>query len=76
MGISPALFVFLSELKENNNREWFHKNKERYDKVVKEPLLNFITDFGERVPAISPHITAIPRAGGDYQVTARRSLVE
>ena len=64
MEITPALFVFLRDLKENNNRDWFQKNKERYDRVVKEPLLNFITDFGERVPTISPHISAIPRANG------------
>jgi uncharacterized protein (TIGR02453 family) len=29
-------FEFLSELKENNNREWFHANKERYDELRKE----------------------------------------
>jgi uncharacterized protein (TIGR02453 family) len=64
MGISPALFVFLRDLKENNNREWFLKNKERYEKAVKGPLLDFIVDFGEIVPAISPHISAIPRTNG------------
>lgn len=64
MQITPALFVFLRELKENNNREWFQHNKERYEKLVKEPLLDFIVDFGERIPAISPHISAIPRANG------------
>jgi uncharacterized protein (TIGR02453 family) len=29
-------FEFLSELKENNNREWFHANKSRYDELHKE----------------------------------------
>ena len=64
MAISPALFEFLSDLKDNNNRDWFKKNKDRYDKVVKEPLLAFIADFGEQVPVISPHIIAVPRVNG------------
>jgi uncharacterized protein (TIGR02453 family) len=74
MNISPALFVFLRELKKNNNREWFQENKKRYEMVVKEPLLEFISDFGERIPAISPHITAIPRASGGSLFRIYRDL--
>ncbi len=29
-GISPSLFEFLKELKENNNKDWFDSNKKRY----------------------------------------------
>ena len=64
MTISPALFEFLRDLKVNNNRDWFQKNKDRYEKVVKDPLLAFIVDFSERIPVISPHIMAIPRVNG------------
>ena len=74
MGISPALFDFLRDLKENNNKEWFQKNKDRYEKVVKEPLLEFIADFGQRAPAISPHITAIPKASGGSLFRIYRDL--
>lgn len=31
MTISPSLFKFLKDLKKNNNREWFHINKPRYE---------------------------------------------
>ncbi|MBN2350389.1 MAG: DUF2461 domain-containing protein [Bacteroidales bacterium] len=31
--ITPIIFEFLSHLKENNNREWFHANKEMYNKA-------------------------------------------
>jgi len=62
--ITPALFDFLRELKLNNNRQWFEGNKTRYEQVVKQPLLEFITDFGTFLPEISPHYLAIPKATG------------
>lgn len=62
--ITPALFDFFRELKENNNRDWFQANKERYENDVKEPLLTFIAAFAERAPEISSMIMAIPRVQG------------
>lgn len=32
---SPELFVFINELKENNNRDWFNANKNRFKKLEK-----------------------------------------
>ncbi len=64
MRIKPDLFEFLRDLKENNNREWFQKNKDRYEREVKEPLLDFIAAFAERAPEISSHIMAVPRVSG------------
>ena len=40
MRIKPDLFEFLSDLKENNNREWFKKNKDRYESDLKDISLN------------------------------------
>ena len=48
--ITPELFQFFRELKVNNNREWFQANKNRYQTQVLEPLLQFISDFGLRLP--------------------------
>ncbi len=64
MKINPALFDFLSDLKQNNNRDWFQVNKDRYENDVKEPLLTFIAAFAERAPEISTSIMAIPRVSG------------
>jgi uncharacterized protein (TIGR02453 family) len=58
--IKPELFQFLRELKVNNNREWFQANKHRYENDLKEPLLDFIAAFGERLPEISTNYQAIP----------------
>lgn len=60
----PELFGFLRELAENNDRDWFHENKSRYEAEVREPAIQFILDFGERLKTISPHFRADPRKQG------------
>jgi uncharacterized protein (TIGR02453 family) len=59
-----GLFQFLKELRANNDREWFQANKGRYESEVKEPMLRFIADFGERLRAISRNFDADPRPMG------------
>jgi len=61
---SHTLFEFLEELKNNNTREWFHDNKERYEAEVREPLVSFISDFSAPLKSISPHFVADPRPSG------------
>ena len=61
---TPELFHFLKQIKRNNRREWFEKNRERYEQVVKQPSLRFITDFGLRLPTISTWIVANPKSHG------------
>jgi uncharacterized protein (TIGR02453 family) len=62
--ITPELFTFFRELRKNNNRDWFQANKKRYETHVREPLLQFITDFGIRLAEISPHYVADARRSG------------
>jgi uncharacterized protein (TIGR02453 family) len=61
---SPELFKFLRELKQNNSRDWFQTNKQRYEEVVKQPALRFITDFGPQLNKISKHFRTDPRPVG------------
>jgi uncharacterized protein (TIGR02453 family) len=61
---TPELFGFFSELGKNNNRDWFTKNKERYERVVREPFLDFIEDAGPHLRSISPHLVADSRPVG------------
>ncbi len=61
---SPNLFKFLRQLKKNNRREWFADNKERYLSDVRDPMLQFISDFAPRLAEISPHFVADPRSVG------------
>ena len=36
---------FLTELSDNNNREWFTENKSRYENAVKKPFESFVQDM-------------------------------
>lgn len=38
---SQDTLTFLSDLEQNNNRDWFHANKKTYEKFVKNPLKEF-----------------------------------
>ena len=49
MYFSREMYKFLSELSLNNNKEWFHANKQRYEDHIKEPSLRFIADFAPRL---------------------------
>lgn len=62
--INPALFDFLRDLKDNNNREWFKAQKTHYEAEVVEPVTEFIENMAPRVGMISPHIVVDPRPNG------------
>ncbi len=72
--IRPELFEFFRELKNNNNREWFQANKNRYEADVREPLLQFISDFGLRLPEISPYYVADTRRSGGSLFRLNRDI--
>jgi uncharacterized protein (TIGR02453 family) len=57
----PELFDFLRQLKRHNDREWFAKNKARYEEVVQNPALLFISSFAERLQKLAPNFVADPR---------------
>ncbi len=59
-----SLFQFLKELEANNNRDWFNQNKSRYEDVLVDPSLSFISAFGPQLKKISPHFDAIPKKTG------------
>lgn len=56
---------FLKELGANNNREWFHANKARYETDVLDVALHFIQTMQDPLAQIAPHFAAVPtRMGG------------
>jgi len=60
----PDAFKFLRELDKNNNREWFQKNKARYESAIEEPAVRFIAAMGVRLAKFSPHLVADARPFG------------
>ena len=61
---SRATFKFLRELAANNDREWFHANKARYEDVLRTPYLQLIDDLAAPLAKISPHYRADARKQG------------
>ena len=63
-GFKPSLVTFLRQLHKNNNRAWFADNKERYEALVREPVLDFISAMGQPLADITPYFVAIPKKTG------------
>ncbi|HEX9974386.1 MAG TPA: DUF2461 domain-containing protein [bacterium] len=72
--ITTDLFNFLRELKQYNDKAWFEENKQRYESVVREPLLKFIADFAPYLTKVSSHYEADPRKVGGSLFRIHRDI--
>ena len=54
----------MRELEANNDRDWFKARKERYEEDVREPALDFISDFAPKLQTISKYFVADARPMG------------
>ncbi len=61
---TPALFEFLGALRLHNDRDWFQRNRERYLRDVRDPMLRFIADLAPTLRRIAPRLVADPRPAG------------
>ena len=62
---TPAFFAFLRDLHQNNNRDWFAANRDRFAADVEGPMLAYINDFAPALRSISPaYIVDRRRIGG------------
>lgn len=52
---------FFKELAGNNNTEWFHANKERYEKSVKEPFEKFVGNIIDEISKLDPEYQITPK---------------
>lgn len=64
MAFSADTFQFLEALAANNERAWFEANRERYERVVREPALGLIRALGERLAPVLPSFQADDRKVG------------
>ncbi len=63
-GFPQEALQFLSDLAENNNKEWFNTNKTEYQANLLEPSKAFILALGEGLQRISPNIQYDTRTNG------------
>ncbi|MGO9454227.1 MAG: DUF2461 domain-containing protein [Candidatus Binataceae bacterium] len=71
---TPRFFEFFEELGRNNNREWFQRNKDRYESDVRDPMLAFIADLGSRLHKLSRYYVADLRPNGGSMFRIYRNL--
>jgi uncharacterized protein (TIGR02453 family) len=60
----PELLRFLAGLRAHNSKPWFEAHRTDYERFYRDAFVEFVTDFGERLPAISPYLVADPRPTG------------
>jgi uncharacterized protein (TIGR02453 family) len=61
---TPALFAFMRDLADHNDRTWFKANQDRYEAQVRRPAIAFIEEFAEPLYGVSRHFAADPRTVG------------
>ncbi|MBX2804083.1 MAG: DUF2461 domain-containing protein [Myxococcales bacterium] len=62
--LRPELFTFLADLAQNNDRDWFNANKDRFERDVMAPSLAFVEAFRPKLHEISPRFLAIAKKQG------------
>ncbi|NRD73123.1 DUF2461 domain-containing protein [Shewanella sp. VB17] len=69
---SPKSLSFLSQLTNNNEREWFKANQVQYENDVRTPALQFIQAMQPHVLALSPRLVALPKKVGGSLMRPQR----
>jgi uncharacterized protein (TIGR02453 family) len=59
-GFSPDALAFLRSLKRNNRREWFQPRKEKYEALIKAPMLEFVAEVNEELARFAPAYVTPP----------------
>lgn len=60
-GFSPEALAFLRSLKRNNRREWFQPRKEKYEALIKAPMVELISCLNEELARFAPDYITLPQ---------------
>ncbi|MEZ4770644.1 MAG: DUF2461 domain-containing protein [Caldilineales bacterium] len=63
-GFPPAGLMFLADLAQNNDREWFEAHRDEYQKELLEPAQAFVAALGERLREFAPHVQFDTKTNG------------
>ena len=61
---SNDTIAFLTELAANNNRDWFDRNRQRYEDNVREPAFDYIRSMERPIAELSPYFIVTARKAG------------
>jgi uncharacterized protein (TIGR02453 family) len=73
-GFPADFFAFFEELAANNDRAWFADNKARYQSVVVDSMVRFISAMAPQLRKVSPHFVADPRPNGGSMFRIHRDV--
>ncbi|HEY2496933.1 MAG TPA: DUF2461 domain-containing protein [Candidatus Angelobacter sp.] len=59
-GFSPDALTFLRALKRNNRREWFQPRKEKYEALIKAPMLEMVAALNGELARFAPAYVTPP----------------
>ena len=62
--LNKDIVPFLTELSENNNRDWFTEQKPRFEENVQGSMLAFLEALEPKLRKISEHILVVPKKSG------------
>lgn len=60
-GFDKKLFKFFNDLEKNNNIDWFHKNKPRYNELLVEPSKSLVIELAPFLNRLNPAIRSEPK---------------
>lgn len=60
-GFSSEALKFLSQLKQNNRRAWFLKNRRAYEQQVKEPMIALVKAVNAEIRSFAPEMLTDPK---------------
>ncbi len=76
-GFTPDTVRFLRQLKRNNDRDWFEKNRGRYESALRDPCRSFIdalkTPLGKEFPGVRADYRSISRIYRDTRFSDDKS---
>jgi uncharacterized protein (TIGR02453 family) len=58
---TPDALAFLRALKRNNDREWFKARKERYERLLRAPMIDLIEHLAADFRSFAPELVASPK---------------
>jgi len=59
-GFSPDAISFLRALKRNNRRDWFQPRKEKYEALIKAPMLELVESLNQQFMNFAPNYITPP----------------
>jgi uncharacterized protein (TIGR02453 family) len=60
-GFSPDALKFFVQLKRHNNRPWFLRNKDTYEREIKEPMLSLVQALNAELRSLAPELITEPK---------------